>query len=835
MRATLIFPGITTCGWNCFGRTNNSEANFIPYGLAYISAYARDRGHHIDGLDLRTLSGWDEFEQKIGKRSPGIFGISSMSVDFGMAKEAIERIKKIDKKSIVILGGVHATVVLDDIKAIEEIDHIICGEGEISFSELLTQLEEGKSSPRIISGTKPDIDTLPYPDRELFHFQKGEMKMPWLPHMPPPFVSIIASRGCPFQCTFCQPAERAVFGGKAQIRSVESVIEELKYMLERYQFKSLLVHDDLFTFYPRWIEKFCTAYRENNFDQIFTCQARADFIVKNKELVGYMAESGLSCFMIGFESGSQRLLDFIKKGVTLEMNREAVEICRGYGIKIFANYMFGLPTETPEEVYKTIEFIRWARPEYPSPAFFTPYPGSELYDYCLKHDLSLINSYKSYARNPTEPKIRGVDYSFLNFAVERSREYKMDEQLDRLKGIPVNNSRLKRLKLTFMGKRNQFIRKQALLEKKDQLARMDVFFRNKYLADIGSDETKQNRRKTHGPGKHGRILITGGTGFIGSSLASRLHEKGHDVTVLTRDPRHSKAEYLISKGVEVLQGNVEDRKIVDRLNGFSVIYHLAIFPGTSGNKMFEVNVAGTENMLQVAVRNEVEKFIYASSIEAQGPGGAENIPLTEKFPCHPVSEYGRSKLQGEEKVSEYSERYGLNSVIARIGNVYGPRGLSFIYPMTEAIVKENSLMTFLHLFKDRYVQPIHIEDLTELLVAAIDPEMAIEGIYNFTGNAPVLIGEWFRILASFLGKEARIGQILEKERGGEDLSAIKTLHPHIDYFLSGDEPRIHRMYSDEKIRERAGHYQQFNLPRGVASTLEWYDKNKILNKLLVKR
>lgn len=424
MKATLIFLGVTLGGWGNFGKVGSSEANFVQYGLAYISAYAKKEGHDLDLIDLRKLHGWEEFELEIAKRSPGIFGISSMSVDFGVALDAIKRIKVISKDSIVILGGVHATVAIEELGKIDQIDYIIIGEGEISFSQLLSKIEEGSSEQRIIKGISPDINSLPYPDRDIFDYENGELLHPWLPHMETPFVSIITSRGCPFRCTFCQPAERMVFGGKAKNRMLANIIEELKFLRQRYKFKSLLIHDDLFTFNRKWILEFCRMYREEGFAQPFTCQARVDFIVKNEDVVKKMVESGLSCFMIGFESGSQRILDFLKKGTTVEQNRQAAEICKKYNIKIFANYMFGIPTETFDEVRETVKFIRHIKPYHPSPSYLTPYPGTELYNYCVKNNLILKGSYEYYDRSPRRKgKLEGIDYNFLKAAVMRSMDY----------------------------------------------------------------------------------------------------------------------------------------------------------------------------------------------------------------------------------------------------------------------------------------------------------------------------------------------------------------------------------------------------------------------------
>jgi radical SAM superfamily enzyme YgiQ (UPF0313 family) len=215
-----------------------------------------------------------------------------------------------------------------------------------------------------------------------------------------------------------------IFGGRSKIRPTDDIISELRLLRQKYGFNSLLIHDDLFTLNKDQVLAFCKAYREGGFPRSFVCQARADFIVKNEDAVAEMAETGLKCFMIGFESGSQRVLDFLKKGTTVEQNRHAAEICRKYGISIFANYMFGIPTETAAEVRQTVNFIRQIKPRHPSPCFFTPYPGTELGEYCIKSDLLLEKSDGYYNRSAmAQGKLKGIDYNFLRVAVERSMDY----------------------------------------------------------------------------------------------------------------------------------------------------------------------------------------------------------------------------------------------------------------------------------------------------------------------------------------------------------------------------------------------------------------------------
>ena len=131
---------------------------------------------------------------------------------------------------------------------------------------------------------------------------------------------------------------------------------------------------------------------------------------------------GCGATLSALRAATHRVLNFLRKGTTPERNLEAARVCRQYGLSIWANYMLGIPTETKEEVMDTVNMIREIDPDYYSPSFFTPHPGTDLYDYCVEHDLSLITDYDSYRRNPTEPKIKGQDYEFLKWARDHSQE-----------------------------------------------------------------------------------------------------------------------------------------------------------------------------------------------------------------------------------------------------------------------------------------------------------------------------------------------------------------------------------------------------------------------------
>jgi len=404
------------------------DSGWISHGLAILSAVLKREGHQVDLLDLRSLHGWEHFREELLARRPDVCGLTMMSVDFNPVMQAVDVITEVLPDCHIVVGGPHPTLATAEVLPNEKIDHVVIQEGEISFPQLLRDLEAGKERERLVVDEHPDLDSLPYADHDLFldewrrwGYEAESPEAPFVPELPPPFVTVIAGRGCIYNCAFCKPGESLIFGNRVRRRSVANVIGELKDLRERYAFNSFMFHDDCLTENPRWVREFCEAYQAEGLTQPFFCQSRADIIVKHEETVAAMAAVGLKGYFIGFESGSDRVLDFIGKGTTRAQNLEAARICRKYGIAIWANYMLGLPTETPDEVRETISMLKEIDPDYYSPAFFTPHPGSRLYDYCVENDLMLIRDHDEYARNPSGPKIKGQDREFLLRALVESQ------------------------------------------------------------------------------------------------------------------------------------------------------------------------------------------------------------------------------------------------------------------------------------------------------------------------------------------------------------------------------------------------------------------------------
>jgi anaerobic magnesium-protoporphyrin IX monomethyl ester cyclase len=426
MKVSLVYPGIVGKGFDSIGQ--GMDSGWISHGLAILAACAREAGHEVNLIDLRALKSWEHFRAVLAERQPEVVGVTMMSADYNPGMRCLRIAREVNPHMVTMVGGPHPTIMPQELLDSPDVDHVFVGEGEETFPQALDRLARGEALERVILGTHPDLDSIPYPDHDFFPDEwRGQgyavtsPEAPFVEELPPPFVTVIAGRGCMYNCSYCQPAERAIFGRKVRRRSVGNVMIELHELRDRYNFSSFMFHDDCLTEDRVWVMDFCRTYMAEGFKQPFFCQSRADIIVKNEDLVATMARAGLKGYLIGFESGSDRVLRFIRKGTKRAQNLQAGRICRKYGIAIWANYMLGLPTETKDEVLQTISMLKELDPDYYSPAFYTPHPGSDLYDYCMENDLSLIVDHDSYRRNPDEAKIKGIDYQWLQWALEESR------------------------------------------------------------------------------------------------------------------------------------------------------------------------------------------------------------------------------------------------------------------------------------------------------------------------------------------------------------------------------------------------------------------------------
>ncbi len=311
-----------------------TEHTWINHGLCFLSACAKAAGHRTELIDLRTVPSREALADSLRAEKPDVVAITMLTVHYDNAMAVAKLAKEACPSTVTVVGGPHPSIMPEECLENPNVDVVVRGEGEISFVEILQTVARGGTPERLVEGKRPDLDKLPIPDRALF----PALEEP-VPHtgLEAPFVTVISSRGCMYNCSFCQPAERIMFGRKVRRRSVDHVIAELRSLRDMYAFRSFLIHDDCLTEDAAWVEEFCRKYRSGGFDARFACQTRADIVCRSPDLFETMRDAGLAMCIVGFESGSDRVLKFLRKGTLVRQNIEAAGILRRIGIRIWAN------------------------------------------------------------------------------------------------------------------------------------------------------------------------------------------------------------------------------------------------------------------------------------------------------------------------------------------------------------------------------------------------------------------------------------------------------------------------------------------------------------------
>ncbi len=380
------------------------------HGAGMTVASAIKAGCQVDFYDMKRSSSDEELKMCLkGPDDKGYdliaFGLKSSYYSIGMKIISMAK----SQGSKVLVGGYHVTAAPQELLENPDIDYIFHGESEITFPKFLN---DPSKFEREIFGDKPqDLDALPWFDRNIYKSPTEDCKGWWYGRGFSKMISVVSSRGCPYQCGFCQPIEDNHFGKKLRRRSVDSLINELKYLKETLKPDCVMIHDDTFLIQPSWIEEFIDRYPEIGLP--FWAAGRADGICEHPDLVQKLIRVGWDLVSIGFESGSQAILDKMKKGTTVKQNLEAAKIIKSNGAKVYANYMIGLPWETKEDIQATARMADTINAEMPSWAFFTPYPGNNLGEECIKDGLSLLDC-NHYNRCPQGRKVQGVNYTYIN-------------------------------------------------------------------------------------------------------------------------------------------------------------------------------------------------------------------------------------------------------------------------------------------------------------------------------------------------------------------------------------------------------------------------------------
>lgn len=363
-----------------------------PLGLGYLANSVRPK-HDVVILDsLKENIKRDDFFSYVKDTSPDVVGFQLYTYDVPLLKDYLKIAKKANK--ITIVGGPHPSAVPHETMTLfqEDLDFAFAGEAEIGFPLLLERLEssnhEFSDIPGLVwkEGSKIIINPSSYNQNvDQFSIAWDLIRPDEYPEAQHgafferfPIAPIIATRGCPFLCTFC--AAHFVVGRKVRKRSIENIFEEINFLYEKYHIREFHLVDDNFTLNKKFVKSFCKKLLESNLDISWATPNGVRLDSLDKECLEMMKESGLYLISVGIESGSDRVLKLMKKELTVKKILNGVSMIEESGIDIAGFFMFGYPGETIEEMKKTIELslkLPLLRANYFT---FLPLPGTEIFN-----------------------------------------------------------------------------------------------------------------------------------------------------------------------------------------------------------------------------------------------------------------------------------------------------------------------------------------------------------------------------------------------------------------------------------------------------------------------
>ena len=404
---------------------NGPHEQWQDHGLGLLRTILHQNGLYTDILSTRAVTSWQQLRNQLSGYKILIMNIRSYT--FPVAYRSAKLFKEVNPDGLVLTGGMHATVAVDEMSAVSEIDKICQGPGENVIVDLV---KDPDSFPRVFMGTgSKSMAEWPMIDRKLWpqpasRRLKKSFNWPLEPECgwgPAPVVTLLTSRVCPWQCVFCNENSYIPNMGR---RPVDMVIDELNYLDETAgPIGSLVIHDSMFFQNPSWLREWIEKYpRKANKTWPYWAAARADTVRQWPDLFeALVRETKWDTISIGFESGSDRVLRILNKECTEEDNQFAIELLNKIGDDMereglkapvfWSNIMLGIPGETRDDAFKTMRMLKTMRRVLPSISFYAPYPGSALGHQLIAEGRSLMSK-DNYHRFPDDEKVKGIDYQF---------------------------------------------------------------------------------------------------------------------------------------------------------------------------------------------------------------------------------------------------------------------------------------------------------------------------------------------------------------------------------------------------------------------------------------
>lgn len=381
----------------------NNNASHPPMGLAYIASYLlRD----INDISIRIIDGcFNDVKKELFSDDLDLIGISAMTIEYGDALKLARQIKN-EKDVPIIIGGVHISTLPISFKNCFDLG--VVGEGEQTFTEVIKSFVKYK---KLNYTDLIKIDGLVFYKDDNIYLTPIRKFIEPLDYIPLPAWSlvnknyfkrnalvafgefgrhgvILTSRGCPYSCVFCSTRK---FWHKVRFHSPEYVIKQIADLVSNYRVSHIQIWDDLFVANKERLKEIVALFECSSLKGRvkFNCQPRANLI--NDEICELLKRMDCNIVLFGFESGSDRILKYLKgDNVTVEQNRNAIRTCVKHGMKVQGSVIFGSPTETLEDMQKTLDFIDFAHTVGANRIWsfvMTPFPATKMWEIAKEKDV----------------------------------------------------------------------------------------------------------------------------------------------------------------------------------------------------------------------------------------------------------------------------------------------------------------------------------------------------------------------------------------------------------------------------------------------------------------
>lgn len=378
---------------------NAGEGYQFPLGIAYISSSLKATGYNVYTLNLNHIKGdvFSSLEQKIKEHAIDVVLTGGISIQYNSIYKLVKFTKRLNKKIINIVGGGLITAEPEvAFEALEFVDFGVIGEGEVTICDLAHALEQDgdlsrvngiiyKDNDKLIKtlprGSIVDIDTIPWPDYEGFELEHYLNLLPATVNdlREERMAFLLTSRSCPFSCTFCFHTVSKKF----RRRSIDAVVEELQYLKDKYDIKFVFLADELFGFQKSRLKAFCASMQK--LELPWGSSFRVNDI--SEESITYLKNGNCHMVVLGLESADNRILESMRKHITVEQIERALKLLTEAEIPFFGNFIFGDIEETVETASNTL--VWWENHlEYNINLWpVISYPGSYLYEYACEKGL----------------------------------------------------------------------------------------------------------------------------------------------------------------------------------------------------------------------------------------------------------------------------------------------------------------------------------------------------------------------------------------------------------------------------------------------------------------